>query len=102
VALLSASMTAPALPKISRDLKIGSTETNFTLSIYILALAFGPLIISPLSEVFGRKPVYLGCHVWFILWNSLCPVGKTSGLLITGRFFSGLGAGGAQAVGLPP
>jgi len=91
-------MMAPALDTISYDLHIGAIETNLSLAIYILALAFGPLIIAPLSEVFGRKPVYFGCHVWYILWSSLCPVAKSRAILIAGRFFSGLGAGGAQAV----
>ena len=91
---------APALADISGDLHIGSSETNLTLSIYILALAFGPLFISPLSEMLGRKPVYIGCHAWYILWNALCPVGKSRALLIVGRFLSGLGSSVGLAVSI--
>lgn len=91
-------MLAPALADIEHDLQIGASESNLTLSIYILALAFGPLIISPLSELLGRKPVYLACHGWYILWNALCPVGKIRGLLVVGRFFSGLGSSVGLAV----
>ncbi|CZT41675.1 related to multidrug resistant protein [Rhynchosporium secalis] len=92
VSLMSTSMLAPALLNIENDLHTGDSETNLILSIYVLALAFGPLFISPLSELFGRKKVYLLCHVWYILWNAVAPVGKMKALLIVGRFLSGLGA----------
>lgn len=98
VTLMSTSMMAPALPDIGADLVMGPSETNLALSIYILALAVGPLFISPLSEMLGRKSVYLACHGWYILWNALCPVGKVRGLLIAGRFFSGLGSSVGLAV----
>jgi MFS family permease len=45
-----------------------------------------------LSEIYGRKPVFLLSNVWYILWNSLCPVGNSPGLMITGRFLAGCGA----------
>jgi len=98
VSLMSTSMLAPALLDIGSDLHTADFETNLILSIYVLALAFGPLFISPLSEVFGRRKVYLLCHVWYILWNAVAPVGKTKALLIVGRFLSGLGASVALAV----
>lgn len=98
MSLMSTSMIAPALGDISQDFHTRDSETNLILSIYILALAFGPLIISPLSEMFGRKWVYLGCHVWYICWNAVAPVGKIKALLIVGRFSSGLGASVALAV----
>jgi MFS family permease len=102
ISLMSTSMLAPALLDIETGLSTGGSETNLTLSIYVLALAFGPLFISPLSEVFGRRKVYLLCHVWYILWNAVAPVGKTKALLIVGRFLSGLGASIGLAVSILP
>jgi MFS family permease len=100
VSLMTSSMIAPALGIISHDLHIGVSETNLILSIYILALAFGPLLISPLSEMFGRKWIYLGCHLWYLFWNAVAPVGKIRVLLIVARFLAGLGASVAQAVSI--
>lgn len=99
VSLMSASMIAPALPQISEDLNMDLTSTSLTLSIYLLAFAFGPMLIGPMSELYGRKKVWLICHVWFILWNTLSPVGKSKGLMIVGRFMSGLG--GSVGIALP-
>ena len=48
---------APALSAIGEDLSIGDAETQLTLSIFVLAFAFGSLILAPLTEVFGGRPV---------------------------------------------
>ena len=92
VLTMGTSMMAPALPVIADDLHIGSSATQLTLSIYVLAQGIGPLVIAPFSEMYGRKPVWIVCSLWYILWNTICPVNKTNGLMIVGRFMSGFGA----------
>lgn len=98
VSLMAASMVAPALGQISEDLVLTPASASLTLSIYILAFAFGPLLIGPLSELYGRKPLWFICHAYFIFWNTLCPVQKSKGLMIVGRFMSGLGGSVGIAV----
>jgi len=90
---------APALPQIASDLNMSTVAAQMAFSIYMLGLAFGPLVVAPLSETFGRRPVWLGCQMWYVLWASLCPVGDSRGaVMIVGRFGSGLGASGGIAV----
>ncbi|KAH7327185.1 major facilitator superfamily transporter [Rhexocercosporidium sp. MPI-PUGE-AT-0058] len=91
VSTSSTSMMAPALNQISRDLGIGDSETQLTMSIYLLAFVFGPMIIGPLSELYGRKKLWIFCHCWYIAWNALAPVGKMSGMMVAGRLLSGFG-----------
>lgn len=53
---VSSSMMAPALPDIQGHYGISNPTTlNMTLSIFLLAYALGPLLLGPLSEVYGRK-----------------------------------------------
>ncbi len=93
VTLMSASMMAAALPQIARDLDLDLSTTQIAFSIYVLGLGFAPIAIAALSEMYGRKPVWLAFNVWYMLWNSLCPVGASKGLMIAGRFLAGSGAG---------
>ena len=37
------------------------------LSVYILGLAFGPMTLAPLSEYYGRRPVYVFSYGTFLL-----------------------------------
>ncbi len=47
---------APALPQISEHYNISNVSLlNMTLTIFLLAYALGPLVLSPMSEIWGRK-----------------------------------------------
>lgn len=91
-------MLAPALSVIGRDLHISANEASLALSIYILAFAFGPMVLAPCSEVFGRRPIWIFGGAWYILWNTVCGVSHNKGLMILGRFLAGLGASAEFAV----
>ncbi len=85
-------MTAAALGDISRDLNIDASTAQITFSVYFLGLAFGPFPIAAISEMNGRRNIWIFSNAWFILWNSLCPVGNSKELMIAGRFLAATGA----------
>jgi MFS family permease len=95
---MSATMMAPALGQISKDLHATESTTQMTLSICVLSFAFGPMVLAPMTEVFGRKPVWLVSGCFYILWNTVCGVSHSNSLMIASRFFSGLGVSAEYAV----
>jgi MFS family permease len=96
--IMVSTIMAPALPLIAKDLDMSSTEAVMALSIYLLATAFGPLFIGPLSEIYGRKRILHASNVWFLVWNIACGFAKTKGLLIAARFLAGFGASAIYAL----
>lgn len=87
---LASSMFAPGVPAVLRTFGTrDETVATFVVSIYILGFAVGPLVISPLSEIYGRWPVYLVCNVMFIVFTIACAVAGSIGQLIAFRFFAG-------------
>lgn len=74
--------------------------SSFVLSIYVLGYAVGPLLISPLSELFGRVPLYHFCNILFSICTILC--GRTTSLrsLAVARLFAGIG--GSSVFALAP
>lgn len=92
ITLMSASVVAAALDDIARDLDIDAETSQLTFSSYYLGLAFGPFLIAPIAEMNGRKNIWFASNIWFTVWNALCPVGKSKGLLISGRLLAALGA----------
>lgn len=51
-------MCEPGINSIIADFDVSSeTISTLAFTIYLLGLAFGPLFLSPLSEVYGRLPV---------------------------------------------
>ncbi|KAH7403011.1 major facilitator superfamily domain-containing protein [Cadophora sp. MPI-SDFR-AT-0126] len=56
----ASSMFAPSVGNVLTE--FGSTNLDlgsFSVSVYLLGYAFGPLIIAPLSEMYGRLPFVL-------------------------------------------
>ena len=85
----------PALPEIVNALETNTSMAQTTLAATFLGLAVGQLIIGPLSDAYGRKPMLAWSLVLFIITSALCAMAIDIGMLITFRFFQGAaGAGG--------
>ncbi|KAF2623216.1 MFS multidrug transporter-like protein [Macroventuria anomochaeta] len=98
VRIMVSTMMAPAINTIASELHMSTTESFMALSVYLLATAFGPLIIGPLSEVYGRRRVFHVTNVWFLLWNFVCGFANSKGLLIAARLLAGFGASAAYSL----
>lgn len=97
---VSSSMVAPALGAMSRDLGVNNEIVqSLMLSIFILAYAVGPLILGPLSEVFGRVPVLQIANLFYLVFNLACGFAQTGGQMLAFRFLSGLGGSAPLAIG---
>jgi MFS family permease len=84
-------MFAPGVPEVMKEFK----ETNqslatFVISVYLIGFAFGPLLLAPLSELYGRYWIYTICNVGFVIFASACALSKSMGQLIAFRFIHGI------------
>lgn len=83
-------MLAPGVPLMLEEFGTTSdTESTFVVSIFVLGFAFGPLVIAPLSELYGRVNVYHVMNVFFVIFTVLCAVSNDIGVLLACRFFAG-------------
>jgi multidrug resistance protein len=62
---------------------------TFVISVYLLGFAFGPLLIAPLSELYGRLPLYTSCNILFVIFSIACAVAGDLDQLIGFRFLMG-------------
>ncbi|KAE8548379.1 hypothetical protein EYB25_008757 [Talaromyces marneffei] len=88
---LASSVIAPAVPQILAEFESANLQVAaFVVSVYILGFAAGPLVIAPLSELYGRVPVYHVCNLGFTIFSAACALSPSIRALIIFRFFSGL------------
>ena len=88
---LASSMVAPGVPLIMKEFKSNNeTIGSFIVSIYILGYALGPLLIAPLSELYGRLPVYHVNNSLFVLWTIGCALSPNIGALLVFRLLAGI------------
>jgi multidrug resistance protein len=88
---LASSIFAPAVPDVMKDFGSNSdTLATFVVSVYLLGFAFGPLVLAPLSEIYGRYWVYTINNLLFTLFAIACALSKSLNQLIAFRFLNGI------------
>lgn len=96
----ASSVFASAIPGLTREFE--ATEpylSSFVLSIYVLGYAIGPLLISPLSELFGRVPLYHLCNTPFSISAFLCGTTVHSLVILAfARLFASIGSSSVFAL----
>ncbi len=95
-ASVNAVLFTPALPNIVIFFDIAERTAELTITIFLIAYAFGQLIYGPLANRFGRKPALytgIGMQLFGSLLCVLSGVIHEYWLLVAGRLLLGLGAG---------
>ncbi|KAI0309031.1 MFS polyamine transporter [Amylostereum chailletii] len=97
---VSSSMIAPCAQQLAHEFHIANSAVlAMTTSVFVLAYAFGPLILGPLSEIYGRSRVLQLANMWYFAWNLACGFAQNQGELIAFRFLAGLGGSAPLSVG---
>jgi multidrug resistance protein len=87
----ASSMFAPSIELVLAEFHSSSADLGtFVVSGYLLGYAFGPLGIAPLSELYGRLPLYHVSTLAFILFNLACAKSTNFPMLIVFRILTGI------------
>ncbi|KJA23932.1 hypothetical protein HYPSUDRAFT_184646 [Hypholoma sublateritium FD-334 SS-4] len=97
---VSSSMVAPASAQIAQRFDVTSTVlVAMTTSVFVLGYSVGPLVIGPLSEIYGRSKVLQISNLFFLAWNIACGFAQSKTQLIVFRLLAGLGGSAPLSVG---
>ena len=91
----------PALPEIGRELTPDNlNHAQFIITSFMFGIGTGTLVVGPLSDSFGRKPVILWGALLYMLGAALAGLGQGLEVVLLGRVIQGLGASASRVVGL--
>ncbi|OHW99109.1 fluconazole resistance protein [Colletotrichum incanum] len=97
---LASSIAAPSIASIKSDFDVTDTYVGaFMISGFLIGYCCGPLIIAPLSEVYGRHVLYNICGGLFLIFNIACSLAPDSGSMIVFRMFAGIGGSAPLTLG---
>ena len=83
-------MMSPGVPELMADFGTSNNQVaTIVVSIFVLGFAFGPLLLAPLSELYGRVPVYHVCNTVFVIFSAACGLATDIGMLLAFRFLAG-------------
>ena len=101
LAALDQTIVSTALPTIVGDLG-GLSRLSWVVTAYILASTVGTPLWGKLGDQYGRKRLFQGAIVIFLVGSALCGLSQDINMLIAFRALQGLGGGGlmvlAQAI----
>jgi MFS family permease len=96
---MSSAVANPAFVTLGKAFGLTPKEASYQLTVYIVCAGVAPLFIAPLSNVYGRRPVYLLGNLLAGVCNVIAGnCSSWSGIIIT-RVFMGIGAGSTVAIG---
>ena len=89
---LDQTIVGPALPTIVSELS-GNDYYVWAITIYLLTSTISVPFWGKLSDVYGRKPIYMLGIVIFLVGSALSGLSQNMGMLILFRGIQGVGAG---------
>ncbi|MCR6490717.1 multidrug effflux MFS transporter [Amycolatopsis sp. OK19-0408] len=87
---ISMDLYLPALPRLAADLHTSTSLAQATMSICMLGLAFGQLVVGPLSDRFGRRRPLLAGTALFAVLSLVCAAAPSIEVLLAARLLQGL------------
>ncbi|KQR33227.1 MFS transporter [Rhizobium sp. Leaf155] len=94
---LSIDALLPGLRQIGPELGVAPPlSTHHVISLFIFGMAFGELVIGPLSDAFGRKQALLGGLCVYLLGTVVALFAQSLEMVLIGRFLQGVGVSGPK------
>src|SRR5271169_1000251 len=91
VAPISLYMLVPALPALATTFGRGISVAQMTVSLYMVGIACSQILMGPLSDRFGRRPVLLAGLCLMVAASVACSFAQSLPELIAARFLQALG-----------
>ncbi|OAA36873.1 Major facilitator superfamily domain, general substrate transporter [Metarhizium rileyi] len=88
VVTFASSVYASGIEDVKRHFDVSEEVSILGLSLFVLGFALGPLIWGPMSELYGRRPVYVISFMAFTAFSVAAPVSPNIQSLLVFRFLS--------------
>ncbi|NBW57605.1 Bcr/CflA family efflux MFS transporter [bacterium] len=95
---LAMDIYIPFVPMLKAEFQTTSFNIQATLNIFMLFMAFGQLIIGPMSDYYGRKKMLLVSIFTYLLGSLACFFTQDIYLFIAARGLQAMGSCGGQVI----
>lgn len=89
---LAIDIFLPSLPTMALEFQVSNSEVQSTLILFLFAMGLGQIIIGPLADRFGRRPIALFGIVLYGMSSLLAAVAQEFSLLQLARVLQGFAA----------
>lgn len=89
----ASSIYTPTYSQMIDEFHTSNLVSTIGLSAFVMGIALGPLLTSPLSEHYGRRPIYLVSWALFMLWNVISAIARNIETMVISRLLAGCAGG---------
>ena len=93
MASMDQTIVATALPALEKDMRTGVNWTGWTISIYALGQVIAMPMAGKISDMYGRKKVFIISAAIFTIASLCCGFASNMAMLLVPRFIQALGGG---------
>lgn len=86
---LSNDMYLPAMPAIALDLGLTQDQIQSTLTFWFLGSGSLQLLMGPMSDSYGRKPIISIGGALFVISSAICALTSSLPIMLAARFVQG-------------
>lgn len=84
----------PSLPAMTDYFGVPSSYLQNTLTLYLLGFGLSPLLLGPISDRYGRRPILIAGLCVYLFASLLCTLSNHIYWLLCGRLLQGIASGG--------
>lgn len=93
-------MFAPGAAQLMAEFhSTSSVLGTLSVTIYLLGFVTGPLLIAPLSEIYGRLPIYHACNIIFLAFIIGGALSTDLATFLVFRFITGCAGSAPLTIG---
>lgn len=89
---MALNIVLPSLPAIGVELQLLPGSERLVLSVFLIGFASGQLIVGPLSDRFGRRPILIPGLILYTVLGGIAALAGSLEWLLVARLLQGLGA----------
>lgn len=95
---MATNLVVPSLGRMVSDLALGLESAGLILSAVLAGLGIGQLVVGPLSDRHGRRPVLLAGLALYVLAGIGAAMAETGAGMLLARLLQGIGASAGLAL----
>ncbi|KAF7547253.1 hypothetical protein G7Z17_g7866 [Cylindrodendrum hubeiense] len=90
VVAFSSAVTTADIAGVAEEFNVSTEVSLVTISVFVVGFGVGPMAFAPLSEIYGRRIIYVSTLLVALVFIIPCAVAKNIGTLIVCRAIDGI------------
>ncbi|KAJ0283351.1 hypothetical protein COL940_004700 [Colletotrichum noveboracense] len=99
---LSSNIYFPSLDAIAQDLKVSLNMVSLTITSYLIIQGISPLLWGSISDVLGRRPIYIASFAVYIVANIALSFSPSFAILLVFRGLQAAGSASTVSIAVGP